>query len=51
MERGCARLEWSVLKWNAPAIGLYVALGARPMDDWTMMRVDGAALTALGQSA
>jgi len=51
VERGCARLEWSVLKWNAPAIGLYVALGARPMDDWTMMRVDGAALATLGQSA
>lgn len=49
LERDCARLEWSVLKWNTPAIGLYIALGARPMDDWTMMRVDGAALTALGR--
>jgi len=49
VERGCARLEWSVLDWNAPAIALYRALGARPLDDWMMMRVDGAALTALGQ--
>ena len=45
--RGCARLEWAVLDWNEPAIGFYRALGARPMDEWTVMRVDGAALTAL----
>ncbi len=48
VERGCARLEWSVLDWNTPAIGFYTALGARPMDDWTVMRVDGSALTRLG---
>jgi GNAT superfamily N-acetyltransferase len=47
VERGCARLEWWVLDWNEPAIGFYKKLGARPMDDWTAMRVDGAALTAL----
>lgn len=47
--RDCARLEWSVLDWNAPAIGFYTALGARPMDEWTVMRVDGDALGALGE--
>jgi GNAT superfamily N-acetyltransferase len=47
VERGCARLEWSVLDWNAPAIGFYEKLGARPLDDWTVMRVDGAALEEL----
>ena len=45
--RGYGRFEWSVLDWNEPAIGFYRALGARPMDEWTVMRVDGAALTAL----
>ena len=45
---GLARLEWSVLDWNAPAIGFYQALGARSMDEWTVMRVDGAALERLG---
>ncbi len=45
--RGCARLEWSVLDWNAPAIGFYQRLGARMMDEWTVMRVDGDALTHL----
>ena len=45
--RGCARFEWSVLDWNEPSIGFYKALGARAMDDWTVMRVDGPALSAL----
>lgn len=48
VERDCARLEWSVLDWNEPAIGFYRNLGARLMDDWTVMRVDGAALDRLG---
>jgi len=47
VERGCARLEWWVLDWNEPSIGFYRSLGARPMDEWTVMRVDGAALAAL----
>ncbi|MFN0073053.1 MAG: N-acetyltransferase family protein, partial [Chloroflexota bacterium] len=41
VERGCGRLEWSVLDWNTPAIGFYQRLGARLMDDWTTCRVDG----------
>ena len=45
--RGCARLEWAVLDWNEPSIAFYKTLGARPMDEWTVMRVDGAALTQL----
>jgi GNAT superfamily N-acetyltransferase len=47
VERDCARLEWSVLDWNEPAIQFYKALGAKPMDEWTVYRVDGAALTGL----
>jgi len=50
VERGCARLEWSVLDWNAPAIGFYEKLGARAMSDWTIMRVDGEALADLGKA-
>jgi len=48
VERGCARLEWSVLDWNAPSIAFYQKLGARAMDDWTVMRLDGDALARLG---
>jgi GNAT superfamily N-acetyltransferase len=51
MERGCARLEWWVLDWNEPAIGFYRKLGARPMDEWTTMRLDGEALAQLGATA
>ena len=51
VERDCARLEWSVLDWNAPAIGFYRQLGARAMDEWTGMRLDGEALNALGAAA
>jgi GNAT superfamily N-acetyltransferase len=43
----CARLEWSVLDWNEPAIGFYRTLGARPMDEWTVYRIEGDALLAL----
>lgn len=46
-QRGCARMEWSVLDWNAPAIGFYRALGAIPMDEWTVYRLTGAPLAAL----
>lgn len=49
VERGCARLEWSVLDWNAPSIAFYRGLGARSMDDWTTMRVDGDALSDLAR--
>lgn len=48
--RDCARLEWSVLDWNDPAIGFYHSLGAKLMDEWTVMRVDGAALAALSRT-
>ncbi|MFC3099098.1 GNAT family N-acetyltransferase [Alteraurantiacibacter palmitatis] len=49
LERDCARLEWWVLDWNTPAIGFYETLGAKPMDEWTVMRVDGDALAALAK--
>jgi GNAT superfamily N-acetyltransferase len=47
VERGYARFEWWVLDWNVDAQGFYRSLGARPEDDWTVWRVDGAALTEL----
>lgn len=46
--QGYARLEWSVLDWNEPAIGFYRSLGAVAMDEWTVNRLDGDALTRLG---
>lgn len=49
---GYARVEWSVLDWNDPAIGFYRHLGAEPMDGWTNYRLTGDALAALaGESS
>lgn len=48
VERGCGRLEWSVLDWNEPSIAFYRALGAMPMDDWTTYRLTDDAFRTLG---
>lgn len=42
--RDCARLEWSVLDWNAPAIAFYAKIGAQPKSEWIINRMSGAAL-------
>ena len=47
MERGCQRLEWSVLNWNETAIQFYKSLGATPKDEWTVYRLGGDALHKL----
>ena len=47
LDRGCGRLEWSVLDWNAGAIRFYQSIGARAMTEWTTNRVTGDALVAL----
>ena len=44
---GGGRLEWSVLRWNEPSIRFYEAMGARALDEWLGMRVDGPALDRL----
>ena len=41
VEHRCGRLEWSVLDWNAPAIGFYESLGAQAQDEWVRYRLDG----------
>jgi len=51
-DRGCGRMEWAVLNWNDPAIKFYRALGAKPMDEWTVFRLtrDGIAELAKSES-
>ena len=44
VERGYARLQWSVLDWNQPAIDFYRRLGAKPLDEWTVYRLESDAL-------
>ena len=48
-DRGYPRLEWSVLRWNAPSIAFYDSLDASPQDGWLTYRLDGDALEALGR--
>jgi GNAT superfamily N-acetyltransferase len=50
-DRGFGRLEWSVLDWNEPSIGFYRSLGARPLDEWTVYRIDDGALDRLAALA
>lgn len=47
VERGCGRLEWAVLHWNAEAIKFYERLGARPNSDWIVYRLTGEGLHRL----
>src|SRR5437868_3422587 len=49
VERGCGRVEWSVLDWNTPAIRFYEALGAVAMNEWTVYRLTGEPLATLGR--
>ncbi len=49
--QGCARVEWWVLDWNAPSIDFYKSLGAVAMDEWTVFRLTGDALTGLARAA
>ena len=49
VERGCGRMEWACLDWNAPSVAFYRSLGAVPMDDWTTFRLTGETLKALAE--
>jgi GNAT superfamily N-acetyltransferase len=46
---GWSRLQWAVLDWNTPSIDFYQSLGAVLMDEWTVCRVSGPALSALAE--
>jgi GNAT superfamily N-acetyltransferase len=50
VDRGCGRIEWSVLDWNETAIRFYRNIGARAMDEWTVYRLTGDAITGLADS-
>jgi GNAT superfamily N-acetyltransferase len=49
-ERECGRMEWAVLNWNEPAIKFYRALGAKPLDEWTVFRLTRDGIARLVQS-
>jgi ribosomal protein S18 acetylase RimI-like enzyme len=49
VERGYARVDWSVLEWNAPAIGFYRRVGAVELEEWRTYRLTGSALASLAR--
>jgi GNAT superfamily N-acetyltransferase len=49
-DRDCGRMEWAVLNWNEPAIKFYRALGAKPMDEWTVFRLTSEEIGRLARS-
>jgi len=49
-DRGCGRMEWAVLDWNEPAIKFYHALGAKPMEEWTVFRLTRDRIARLAES-
>ena len=49
VDKGCTRVEWSVLDWNEPSIQFYRSIGATPMDGWTVQRLDGEALASFAK--
>ncbi|MGK0189742.1 MAG: GNAT superfamily N-acetyltransferase [Verrucomicrobiales bacterium] len=48
-DRGCQRMDWSVLDWNQPAIDFYESIGAKIQREWLLVRLDSAALQQLQQ--
>lgn len=46
--KNCARLDWSVLKWNKPSIDFYEkVLGAKSMSEWMGMRLEEEEIASL----
>src|SRR4029077_1995208 len=50
-DRGCGRMEWAVLNWNEPAIKFYQAIGAKPMNEWTVFRLTRDEIAKLADAA
>ncbi|NLT37382.1 MAG: GNAT family N-acetyltransferase [Methanomassiliicoccus sp.] len=50
IERGCERLDWWCLDWNESSIRFYERMGAKPMSDWTVYRIEGPTLQELARS-
>ena len=49
VERNCGRMEWICLDWNKPSLAIYRSIGAIPMDEWTVQRLDEETLKQFAQ--
>ena len=50
VDNGWSRMQWSVLDWNTPSIDFYKSLGGEMMDEWKLVRINGAALASLAKA-
>ena len=50
VKHNCPRFEWIVLDWNKPSIDFYEAMGAKPLSEWTVYRLENEALQDLAKS-
>ena len=50
VERGCGRMEWICLDWNESALSVYRSIGAKPLSDWTVQRLDETALRQFAEN-
>ena len=49
VQRNCGRMEWICLDWNEPSLRIYRSIGAVPMSEWTVQRLDEQALKAFAK--
>jgi GNAT superfamily N-acetyltransferase len=50
VERNCGRFEWTALDWNEKALGFYKKIGAQPLNDWVLLRLDAAGMQKLART-
>ena len=50
VERNCGRMEWICLDWNESALSVYRSMGAEPLSEWTVQRLDEHALKRFAES-
>ena len=50
LDKGCARMEWTVLDWNEPSRKFYYGLGAKSMDEWTTFRLTQTEIRKLAEN-
>ncbi len=50
IERNCGRMEWICLDWNKPALKVYRSIGAIPMGEWTVQRLDEISLRKFAET-
>ena len=49
VERDCGRFDWCCLDWNEPSIRFYKSLGAIPLKEWIIFRLEGDALSEMAK--